>query len=65
MITSTCSLARKLRVVFRRAGNKPGSGLSVPMSLQAGPDGLRIRSMPAEIAVEYHLPEELPVEESL
>ena len=63
MITITRSLARRLRAVFRRAGFKPRGGLAPPVAFHAGPDGLRIRSMTPDIALEYHLPGGFSAEE--
>ena len=63
MITISRSLARQLRAVFRRAGLKPRGTLSPPVSFVAGAEGLRIRAMSPDVAVEYHLPGEYPVDE--
>jgi hypothetical protein len=63
MITITRSLARQLRAVFRRAGIKPRDYLAPPISFHAGPNGLRIRAMTVDVAVEHHLPGEYPAEE--
>jgi hypothetical protein len=63
MITISRSLARKLRAVLRRAGFKPRGGLAPPVAFHAGPDGLQIRSMAADIAVEYRVPGAFSAEE--
>jgi hypothetical protein len=63
MITITRSLARHLRAVFRRAGFKPRSGLSPPLSLQAGPTGLRIRVINPAVTLEYFAAGAYPTEE--
>jgi hypothetical protein len=63
MITMTRSLARHLRAVVRRAGFKPRSGSSPPLSLQAGPAGLRIRLTNPAVAIEYLAPGAYPIED--
>ena len=63
MITITRSLARQLRAVFRRAGLKPRGTLGPPVLFKAGPEGLRIRAMMPDVAIEYHLPGEYPADE--
>ncbi len=63
MITITRSLARQLRALFRRAGIKPLGGNGPRVQFAAGPDGLRIRSMTLDVAVEYYLAGGQPAEE--
>ncbi len=63
MITITRSLARQVRAVFRRAGIKPLGSCGPQAQAQTGPDGLRIRAMTPDTAVEYHQPGALEPEE--
>ncbi len=60
----TRSLARQLRVVFRRAGIKSSPRDSGPwVFFQTGPQGLSIRARSHEVAIEYHQAGELPAEQ--
>ena len=63
MITITRNLARQVRAVFRRALHITPRGLSYPVTLQTGPDGLRLRARSPDAVVEYHTPGELPIEQ--
>src|SRR5947209_4345374 len=60
MITLTRSLARQLRAVFRRAGIKTRGGVSPPMLLSAGGDGLRIQVIAPDAAIEHHVCDDRP-----
>ncbi|MCY2990611.1 MAG: hypothetical protein NTY19_22440 [Planctomycetota bacterium] len=58
MLTITRSLARQLRAVFRRAGiGKSPGGYGHRVHFSAGQDGVRIRGMCYQAAVEYRLAE--------
>ncbi len=63
MITITRNLARQLRAVFRRAGIKSTGSEGPRMHFVAGSDGLRIRAVAFDAAVEHHQPGELPAEQ--
>ncbi len=63
MISLTRSLARQVRAVFRRAGIRSHNGLNKPISIQAGPDGLRLCAMTPDIAIEYQQAGECPADE--
>jgi hypothetical protein len=58
LLTFTRSLARQLRAVFRRAGiGKSPGGYGHRVLFSAGQDGVRIRGMCYQAAVEYRLTE--------
>ena len=63
MIEITRRLAMQLRPVFRQALNLSTRGILPPLTFQAGPDGLRVRSRLHDAAVEYHVPGDYPVEQ--
>ena len=65
MITITRLLARQLRSVFRSSGvhSRSHSPIGPPVVFQAGPEGLRVRAHKYDLAVEYHQPGALPVDE--
>src|SRR5205085_1342969 len=58
------ALARHVRAVLRKAV-PPGTarGRRPPLSLHAGPDGLRVRSHHPDVAVEFHRPGPCPPDE--
>jgi hypothetical protein len=57
LIQITRSLARQLKVVFRRAITETGRGsIYAPVLFHAGPEGLRIRIASGEVAAEYYDP---------
>ena len=63
MITITRKLAQQLRAVFRRCGIKPSVHSGQRANFSAGPDGLHVRAAVFGVAVDYHIPGELPAEE--
>jgi hypothetical protein len=63
MIQITRNLARQIRSGFRRALNITPRGLSYPVTLQSGPNGLCIRAKSLDAAVEYHGSGSFPVEQ--
>ncbi len=63
MITITRSLARTLRAVLRRAGIKALRGSGPRVLFHAGADGLRIKAMSQQAAIEYHLAGVFPTEQ--
>ncbi len=64
MIAITRNLARQVRAVFRRALNITPRGRSMAVSFQTGPDGLRIRALSWDAAVEYHVPGDHTIEQA-
>jgi hypothetical protein len=63
MITISRSLARHLRSVFRRAGIKSRGGLARPVLFRSSADGLKIRAVAPDVALEYHVPDASPDED--
>jgi hypothetical protein len=66
VITVTRLLVRQLRSVLRRAGiTKPSRVSKNSILVRTGPDGLHVRAMSDQVAVEYHQPGPLPADEVL
>ena len=66
MMQITRSKIRRLRSVFRRAGLfKPSAAVNRGVLLQAGPEGLHVRAISDNVAIEYHEPGKLEPEEIL
>jgi hypothetical protein len=64
LITISRSLLRQVRSVFRRAGiGKATSGVGSHVLVQTGSDGLRLRGLTYDAAVEYHQPGRLLIEQ--
>jgi DNA polymerase III sliding clamp (beta) subunit (PCNA family) len=64
LITISRSLLRQMRSVFRRAGiGKATSGLGSHVLVQTGSDGLRLRGLNHDTAVEFHQPGRHTVEQ--
>ena len=53
MITISHNLARQVRAIFRRALKITSRGLTHPVTLQTGPDGLSVRACAYDVAIEY------------
>jgi len=62
LITVTRSLARQVRAVFRKALGITLRGLTCPVTLETGPEGLRIRAISPDAAAEYREPGNLAPE---
>src|SRR5947209_8215982 len=65
MITFTRLLARHLRAVFRRAGIRPRGGVVPPVLFRGNRDGLAIRAVAPELALEYRASAELSDDEMI
>jgi hypothetical protein len=64
LITLSRSLLRQVRSVFRRAGiGKAASDRDSRVRIETAADGLRLRGMTHDTAVEYHQPGPLPAEQ--
>jgi hypothetical protein len=64
LITLSRSLLRQVRSVFRRAGiGKAASDRDSRVRVETGADGLRLRGMTHDTAVEYHQAGHLPAEQ--
>ncbi len=61
MIQITRTLARHWRAVLRKTFTTGRRG-RVPLLLQTGGDGLRLRAVDGDVAVEYHRPGKLPAD---
>ena len=62
MITINRALARQVRAVFRKALGITSHSLTYPLTLETGPDGLHVRAISPDAAVEYHQSGDLPAE---
>jgi len=60
LITISRLLARQIRNVFRRAMSLSRKNVNLPIQVEVGPKGLRIRAVSSTAAVEFHDPS--PVE---